>query len=685
MGQSDPTVSQMLLLRALELQLDAVAFVLLAVAFAWYMHSHNAEDLKKVRYPGSYFPGLGAVILGGVLAAHYAGDNERAHLRDMLLGLAPTFANEMEIMDVRSLGPETQPDDPRYLRIIDAQKRWLAVNPGVGDIYTALLTNDDRVLLIVDSETDYNRDGDFDDANEQRTVIGTELEDSFGEFHDAMTGKLLFGDHPHQDRWGFWISAFLSLGNNVDGLPIMIGVDYGAESWLRQILMQRLLVFSLFALLAGVAIGVGRSARQARADVSRERSMKELLQTARETAETASTAKGSFLASMSHEIRTPMNGVLGMLELVRGTPLTDDQRELVDTAFDSGQALLQILNDILDFSKAEAGMLHVENIPCDLRRLVSDITGLHTAIARSRGLGTSIHVAPDVPPLVRCDPFRLRQVLNNLIGNALKFTTEGGISLMVELNPAVENAPEVLLRFSVRDSGVGIPREQQDLIFEPFTQADQGTSRRFGGTGLGLAICKRLVTMMGGQIGVESAEGIGSIFWFTLPLEVPSQGEMTRPEGIAETPVPEFNRVSPTPVKLPSRRSTDYTADVLVVEDNEVNQLVTSGMLRRLGYTSEIAADGRIALEKLQSRRYGMVLVDMQMPGMDGVAATRAWRELEPPGSRIPIVAMTANVQSSDREACLRAGMDDFLGKPVHMEELRNKLEANLPTARVTR
>ena len=676
----------MLLLRVLELHLDAVAFVLLVVAFAWYMHSQNAQDLEKVRYPRSYFPGLGAIILGGVLSAHYAGENERAHLRDTLQGLAPTFADEMEVMGVRSLGPETPPDDPRYLRIINAQKRWLAVNPGVSDIYSVLLTNDDRVLLIADSETDYNHDGDFDDANEQRIVIGTELEDSFGEFHDTMTGKLLFGEDPHEDKWGFWVSALLSLGNNAAGLPVMIGIDYQAEAWLRQILLQRTLVLSLFALLAGVAIRVGRSAREARADAARERSMMELLQAASETAEAASMAKGSFLASMSHEIRTPMNGVLGMLELVRGTPLTDEQRELVDTAFDSGQALLQILNDILDFSKAEAGMLHIENIPCDLRQLVSDITGLHTAIARSRGLGTSIHVAPDVPPLVRCDPFRLRQVLNNLIGNALKFTAEGGISLMVELNPAVENAPEVLLRFSVRDSGVGIPREQQERIFEAFTQADQGTSRRFGGTGLGLAICKRLVTMMGGQIGVESAGGIGSIFWFTLPLDVASPGEITRPQGLVEStpPGPEAP-VSPTPVKLPSRRSTDYAADVLVVEDNEVNQLVTSGMLRRLGYTSEIAADGSIALEKLQSRRYGMVLMDMQMPGMDGVAATQAWRELEQPGARIPIVAMTANVQSSDREACLRAGMDDFLGKPVHMEELRSKLEANLPTARVTR
>jgi signal transduction histidine kinase/CheY-like chemotaxis protein len=599
----------------------------------------------------------------------------------------------MEMMGLLKLGTDTRPDDPAYLRILEAQKRWLAVNPGVSDIYSALLTNDDRVLLIADSETDYDGNGQFNGAKEQRVPIGTELEDTYGEFHGAMTGNLRFGEHPHEDAWGFWVSAYVSLGNNHEGLPVMIGVDYRASEWLQQILAQRLLVLTLFGLLTGVAISVSRSAREARADVVRERNLKELLQAASETAEAASMAKGSFLASMSHEIRTPMNGVLGMLELVRGTPLNDDQRELIDTAFDSGKSLLQILNDILDYSKAEAGMLHVESVDCNLRTLVTDITSLHTAIARSRGLSTSIHIAPDVPPLVRCDPFRLRQVLNNLISNALKFTTEGGISLMVERNPSPENAPEGLLRFSVRDSGMGVLREQQSVIFEPFTQGDQSTSRKFGGTGLGLAICKRLVTMMGGQIGVDSAEGIGSIFWFTLPLEESDARDVAEPgspsaDASVHTPPPASTAPprDAQPASHPAdatASSREYAADVLIVEDNEVNQLVTTGMLRRLGYTSEIAADGHSALEKLGTKRYGVVLMDMQMPGMDGVEATRAWREREDPGSRLPIIAMTANVLSSDREICIDAGMDDFIGKPVHMDELRSKLERNLGTTQV--
>ena len=682
----------MLLAYVLKFHLDLAVFLLLAVGCVWWAHRFAPPGIKRIPYPRAYAPSLAALLLGSVVATYYAGENERAHLRDMLQGLAPTFANEMEVMGLRNLGTDTRPDDPTYLKIIDAQKRWLAVNPSVSDIYSAILTNDDRVLLIVDSETDYDHDGDFSDVIEQRQPVGTEMEDTYGEFHAALTGELRFGENPHQDRWGFWVSAYVSLGNNHQGLPVMIGVDYRATEWLLQILGQRVLVLTLFGLLTAVAIGVARSTREARADVERERHTKELLQVASDTAEAASLAKGSFLASMSHEIRTPMNGVLGMLELVRGTTLTDEQRELVETAYDSGRSLLQILNDILDYSKAEAGMLHVESVDTNLRALVSEITGLHTAIARSRGLTTSIHITPDVPPLVRCDPFRLRQVLNNLISNALKFTREGGISLMVERNPFTDNAPDGMLRFSVRDSGMGVPREQQALIFEPFTQGDQSSSRRFGGTGLGLSICRRLVTMMGGQIGVESAEGIGSIFWFTLPLEESEAvAEQAQSDALADETTSERSTGSATDaptadaeLHAPAASKTaqrDYAADVLIVEDNEVNQLVTTGMLRRLGYTSEIAADGLTALDKLGRGNYRVVLMDMQMPGMDGVEATRIWREREEPGSRVPIIAMTANVLASDREICVRAGMDDFIGKPVHMDELRNKLERNMSAA----
>jgi hypothetical protein len=687
----------MLLHYALLYHLDVIAFTLLVAVIAWTAHRRVPEEVAEAPYPRPYLPALAAIVLVGIAATELSGERERRNLVDVLRGLAPTFASELMALGLARMGPETPADDPDYLRMIEAQKRWLSSNKSVKDIYTAVLTRDDRVLLIVDSETDYNRDGDFDDNMEHRVPVGEELDDVFGEFHAAMLGDLTFGENPHQDAWGFWVSAYENPGNNVDGLPIMVGLDYAAMEWLTQIQLQRGLVLVLFGLMAGACVSIARNARLTRFDVIRERRRREQLEIASQTAEAASMAKGAFLASISHEIRTPMNGVLGMLELLGTTPLTDEQSEYIDTAYRSGKALLEILNDVLDYSKVEAGMLHIETIPTNLRNLLQDITSLHTTIARSRGLSTSMHVAPDVPEIVRCDPFRLRQILNNLIGNALKFTSEGGISLMVETSPMEEVGPDVLLRFSVRDSGIGIPREIQDQIFDPFTQADQSTSRRFGGTGLGLAICRRLVTMMGGQIGVESARGIGSIFWFTLPAEAVGQDEL-RDRVAAETatsgapaPAPVLEppvTVSPAAVAVekptvggqgqapaqPDEEPRPVLADVLVVEDNDVNQLVTGGMLKRLGYSSDMADDGEQALAKLGANRYRVVLMDMRMPGMDGIEATRRWRAREGAGQRTPIIAMTANVLPEDRELCREAGMDDFIGKPVHIDELREKI-----------
>jgi hypothetical protein len=680
----------MLLAKLLEYHVDMAVFIVIVGLMVWLAHRLVPPDARDTPYPKVYVPALLALVLGAMGAAYFAGENQRDHLARLLQGLAPTFASEMETLGLRRLGPDTPPDDAVYLRIIEAQKRWLAVNPSVSDIYAAVLTPDDRVLLVADSETDYDRDGDYSEPREQRSPIGLELDDAFGEFHAAMLGEHRFGDDPHPDPWGYWVSAFVNMGTNTQGMPLVVGVDHQAVDWLRQILEQRVLMLCLFALIIAGCITFGRGTRLARADVAREREMRERLQAATEAAEAANLAKGAFLASISHEIRTPMNGVLGMLELVRSTPLGAEQREQLDTAFRSGKALLEVLNDVLDYSKAEAGMLRIERVDCNPRELVREVTALLTAIARSKGLTTSIQISAEVPRLVRCDPFRLRQVLNNLMSNAIKFTTQGTIELTIDATRTDPAGRETELRFTVRDSGIGIPRAGQALIFEPFKQGEPSTSRRFGGTGLGLSICKRLVTMMGGQIGVESAEDVGSTFWFTLPVEVVDAGGTGTVEVIAPggTPAPQPPpaggapaATAPPDVRLPAADRSAYSADVLVVEDNEVNQVVTRGMLGRLGYSCEIAADGIQALAKLATRRYRVVLMDMQMPGLDGVEATRRWREQEPDGCHVPIIAMTANVLPGDEETCRSAGMDDFLGKPVHLEELRLKLEQHAAPA----
>ncbi|MFM7273573.1 MAG: histidine kinase dimerization/phospho-acceptor domain-containing protein, partial [Gammaproteobacteria bacterium] len=394
----------MLLHYALLYHLDVIAFALFVGLLAWTAHRRVPEEVAESPYPRPYVATLAAIVLVGIAAAELSGERERRNLADVLRGLAPTFASELMALGLARMGPDTPADDPDYLRMIEAQKRWLSANHSVKDIYTAVLTRDDRVLLIVDSENDYNSDGDFDDPMEHRVPAGEELEDVFGEFHAAMLGDLTFGENPHQDAWGFWVSAYENPGNNVDGLPIMVGLDYEAMEWLTQIQLQRGLVLVLFLLMTGACVGIGRNARLTRFDVIRERRTREQLEIASQTAEAANTAKGAFLASISHEIRTPMNGVLGMLELLGATPLTDEQSEYIETAYRSGKALLEILNDVLDYSKVEAGMLHIETLPANIRNLLQDITSLHTAIARSRGLSTSMHVAPDVPEILRCDP-----------------------------------------------------------------------------------------------------------------------------------------------------------------------------------------------------------------------------------------------------------------------------------------
>lgn len=563
----------------------------------------------------------------------------RAHLEDLAL----IVASEMDSEAHRSLEVSAEPGSPLYTQ---ACEPLLRLRKQVPDIYYAytLAFKDGRPVFVLDSTYFVKNQGDLTEIAMPGEVYKEAPEALWTAWKNKQVASC---DQPYTDKWGTFVSAFAPFRDKGGGVCGIVGVDISVKQLaLRQKPVRVALQLAAIACLAGSCVVGFLRARSYGRLVQREN---ELLmaradaERGERAARAGEQAKSVFLATMSHEIRTPLNGVLGMAEALSQTELTPVQREQVQAIRKSGKNLLVMLNDILDFSKIEVGTIAVYSEPVNLSELANDAADLYRASARNKGIDLIVEFSPDAPRHVMADPVRASQILGNLLSNAVKFTARGTVGLQISRAGA-------MAVLSVRDTGIGIPADRMKDLFMPFSQLDSSLNRRAGGAGLGLAISRRLAELMGGTLTAESHEGIGSCFHFSLPIAEHGPEEMVS-----------------APVSVASAVSGLARLRVLVAEDVAINRQVAEFMLKRHGIVPVFAVDGVEAVAIWREQQPDVILMDVQMPNIDGREATRQIRAESGDPVHPWIIALTGGVTDHEREEAFKAGMNDFLTKPIDM------------------
>lgn len=645
--------------------LDQVLFLSLCLAL-WFGHDFFfLRQRTKLRFRFGLVAAMAFLAAGATSASHFVAEFQRSQMRDGLAGFAPTYAIELQEHGHEHVRDASDAESETYLGLIDRQIRWRDVNPLAHGVYTMRRLEDGTVQLIVDPENDWDGNGILEGENEARTEIGEVYE----EYSDAMLrvfdGEVAFDDVPFSDRWGVWISSYAPIykaDGSVDGL---VGVDFAASEWISSLLITRGVVLLIsFGIIFGVLAGfsfnatlhhqlemTNRFSEQLKVQTKSLQEANVEIGRSRDAANQASRAKSDFLANMSHEIRTPMNGIMGLTELVLNTELQAEQRRHLELIQSSADALMTVLNDILDFSKIEANKMTLDPHPFDLRDLLGDALKLFGLRAHHKQIELAFRISPQVPDRVVGDAGRIRQVLVNLVGNAIKFTHEGEV--LVSVDAVANDDDSCRLKFHVRDTGIGIDKAGLARLFEPFNQADNSTTRKYGGTGLGLTICQKLVHLMGGTLVMESEPGVGTSVQFELTCQRPMDTEAA--------------------VALEEQVTLDNVR-VLVVDDNSTNRLILKEMLASWHVEATVLESGYEAVPTLEravdaGKPFDLVLMDLQMPDIDGFETTQLIRSSEK-AKQTRVLMLSSCDASTFTEQVKEMALAAYLTKPVKQSEL---------------